>query len=197
VRSREGKWRSFRRALAAAVEASPLVLRARVLAVLVKVEAVINLVPRVPPVLDNPFVRVGEVRKAPVCKPVRGRRRLANSCQALLQSKAVSTINIANLAKAVHAAQVAPAVQAAQLANAVQVSQTGRVVRPNKVVHGVRAQALASQRVAINLDQVIQLPDRHRKVMIGSRAGPQRMSPGWGLLSRRAVDVSVLSVLRG
>jgi hypothetical protein len=191
------------RAQAAVVEASLLVLRARAHAVLVKLEVVTNLDQRVPPVQGDPLARVGVVRKAPVRKQVRVRQRVVNTFQALVQSKAVSSINIANLAKVVHvarvarAAQVAPVAQALQLGPVVQVSQPVRVVRPNKVVLGGRALVLANQRVEISLDQAIQVLDRHRKAMIGNRAGLQHMSPDWGLPSLRVVVVSEMSVFRG
>ena len=188
------------RAQAAVVEASLLVLRARAHAVLVKLEVVTNLDQRVPPVQGDPLAQVGVVRKAPVRKQVRVRQRVVNTFQALVQSKAVSSINIANLAKVVHvarAAQVAPVAQALQLGPVVQVSQPVRVVRPNKVVLGGRALVLANQRVEISLDQAIQVLDRHRKAMIGNRAGLQHMSPDWGLPNLRVVVVSEMSVFRG
>jgi hypothetical protein len=186
------------RVQAAAVEVS-LLVRERVHVAPVKVEALINLVLRVLPVQGGPVVRVGVVRKAPLRKQVRVLRRAANSCQALVQSKALSTINIASLTKVVHVAQVAraaqaarvaPGVQAVQLANVDQVRRLARDVRPNRAVREVRALVLASQRAEINLDQLIQAPDRPRKVMIGNRAEPPPMSPGWGLPRRRVVVVS-------
>lgn len=194
------------RARAAVVEASPPVLRVRVHAVLVNQVAVTNLDPRVLRVQGDPLVRAGVVRKALVRKQVRMLRQVGNSCRVLAQSKAVSIISIANLAKVAHvapgarAARVSPAAQAApaaQVAHVPQVSQAVRVAHLNKVVHGVRALVLASQKVEINLDQAIQALGRCRKVMIGNRAGPLRMSPDWGLLSLRVVVASALNVFRG
>ena len=192
------------RAQAAGVEASLLALRARAHAVPANQEAVTNLVPRVPRVQVDPFVRVDVVRRAPVRKQVRALLKVANSWRALVQSRAVSTINIANLAKVVHVAQVARAVQearvvledqAAPVAHVPQVRPAVRVAHPSKVVRGVRA--LANQTVEQNLDQAIQALGRHRKVMIGNRAGPQRMSLVLGLQSRRVVVANDLSLFRG
>jgi hypothetical protein len=184
------------RAQAAGAEASLLVLRVQAHVVLVNPEVATNLVPRVPRAQGDPIVRVVVVRKAPVRKQARALWRVANSCRALAQSKGVSTINIANLAKVVHVALVARAVQVARVAHVQQESPAVRCVPPNKAVQGVRALVLASQRVEQSLDQAIR-ELRHRKVMIGNRAGPPRMSLGWGLLSHRVVVASELSVFRG
>lgn len=161
----------------AVAEANLLVQRVRVLVAQGSMAVPINLVPRVLPVLDAPFVQVVEVRRGPARKPVRVARRVANSFRARVSSKAANTINLVNLVKVDREGQAVLAVPA------------GRDARLSKAAPVARAQAQASQVVVQSPDPATQPPDRRPRVTTGSRVVPLRTSRVWALPSLRvAID---------